>query len=138
MIGRRILAVVVAAGVYFVIGAMWYGHFSEAWLAGIGKTLAELQSANPGPLPYVVAFLGVLLECAVLAYLLARVGDDGWLDGARLGAMLALGLIGAQLALNYAFEARSATLWLINAGYALLGLVVAGAIIGAVMPATED
>ncbi|HVJ75250.1 MAG TPA: DUF1761 domain-containing protein [Casimicrobiaceae bacterium] len=131
MDGRRILAVVVAAGVYFVIGALWYGQFSAAWLAGIGKTMAELQAANPGNLPYAVAFLAVFLECAVLALLLARSSSAGWLEGAKLGAVLALALVGAQLALNYAFEARGVTLWLVNTGYALVGLTVAGAIIGA-------
>ena len=132
MSGLRILATVVAAVVYFVIGAIWYGQFSAAWLAGIGKTMAELEAQNAGsPLPYVVGFAAVLVECAVLAVLVARTGATGWLDGAKLGAIVAIGLIGAQLALNYAFEARSVSLWLVNAGYALVGLVVAGGIIGA-------
>ena len=34
MSGIRILAIVVAAVVYFFIGAIWYGQFSVAWLAG--------------------------------------------------------------------------------------------------------
>lgn len=36
-----------------------------------------------------------------------------------------------MLALNYGFEARGITLWLINAGYVVVGLVISGAIIGA-------
>ena len=35
-----------------------------------------------------------------------------------------------MLALNYGFELRSPTLWLINAIYATAGLAIAGAIIG--------
>lgn len=138
MNGRRILAVVVAAVVYFGIGALWYGQFSNAWLAGIGKTMAQLQAENPGNLPYAVAFLAVFLECAVLALLLGRSGGGGWLDGAKLGIVLALAFVGAQLALNYAFEGRGVTLWLINTGYAVVGLTVAGAIIGAMTPPRAD
>jgi len=37
---REHLAAWVAAVVFFVIGAVWYGQFQTAWLAGIGKTLA--------------------------------------------------------------------------------------------------
>ena len=33
MSGIRILAIVVAAIVYFFIGAIWYGQFSVPWLA---------------------------------------------------------------------------------------------------------
>jgi hypothetical protein len=135
MNARRILAVVVAAAVYFGLGALWYGQLSAAWLAGIGKTMTQLQAENPGSLPYAVAFLAVFLECAVVALILSRQGGTGWRDGAKLGAVLALAFVGAQLALNYAFEARSVTLWLINTGYALVGLTVAGAIIGAMTPA---
>ncbi len=51
-------------------------------------------------------------------------------NGALTGATVAFGLVGGMLALNYGFEARGVTLWLINAGYALVGLVLAGAIIG--------
>ncbi|MEO8485309.1 MAG: DUF1761 domain-containing protein [Betaproteobacteria bacterium] len=134
MNGKRILVVVVAAIIYFSIGAGWYSTFATPWLAGIGKTMADLQAMNSGSLPYVVGFVAVLVECALLAMLVARTGCTGWLNGAKLGAVLAIGIVGAQLALNYAFEARSVTLWLINAGYALVGLVVAGAIIGAVTP----
>lgn len=127
----RILAVVVAAVVYFVLGALWYGQLSDAWLAGIGKTMAELEAANPGASVYAVGFASVLAACATLGWLIARTGTSGWAGGAKLGVVVALGFVGAQLALNYGFEARSATLWLINTGYAVVGLAAAGGIIGA-------
>jgi len=131
MSGTRILAIVVAAIVYFLIGAIWYGQLSVAWLAGIGKTMAQLEAENAGPRPYVVGFASVLVACATLGWLIARTGTTGWAGGAKLGLVVALGLVGAQLALNYGFEARSVSLWLVNAGYAVVGLAVAGGIIGA-------
>jgi hypothetical protein len=47
------------------------------------------------------------------------------------GITVAVGFAAPVIGLNYAFEGRGLTLWLINAGYALVGLTVAGAIIGA-------
>ena len=35
-------AVVVAAVVFFMLGAGWYTVLSNAWLAGIGKTMEQL------------------------------------------------------------------------------------------------
>lgn len=69
--------------------------------------------------------------CYTLAWLLSRLGASTWRSGAATGAGVALGLVGGMLALNYAFESRPIALWAINAGYALVGLVVAGVIIGA-------
>jgi hypothetical protein len=48
----------------------------------------------------------------------------------RLGATVAIGFIAANLALNYGFEWRPVALWLINGLYAVVGLGLAGAIIG--------
>ena len=37
------VAIIVAAIVFFAIGAVWYNVFSEPWLAGIGKTVDQLM-----------------------------------------------------------------------------------------------
>ena len=50
--------------------------------------------------------------------------------GAKTGAVLALSLIATTMAMNYGFEARSISLWLINAGCMVVGMTVMGAIIG--------
>jgi hypothetical protein len=80
-------------------------------------------------LPYVVGFAAILVMCYLLAWLIARTGTQGAAAGAGLGAALALGLVGGMLALNYGFESRPVSLWLINAGYAVVGLGIAGGII---------
>lgn len=125
------LAVIVSALIFFGIGAGWYNAFATPWLAGIGKTMEDMMRQNGGsPLPYVVGFIAILVMCYTLAWLIGRLGAQSAGAGARTGAVVALGFIAAMLALNYGFEARSTTLWLINTGYALVGLVIAGAIIG--------
>jgi small-conductance mechanosensitive channel len=98
------------------------------WLAAIGKTMNDL--ARDSPLPYVVGFLAILVMCYTLAWLMQRLDATTLVAGLRLGAIVAVGFIAATLALNYGFEARSITLWLINSAYVVVGLALAGAIIG--------
>lgn len=134
---RTIVAVVLAAVAYFAIGAAWYSLFSAEWLAGIGKTAQQVQADGGGVMSFIVGFLSVLVASATLALLMRWTNTRGLVPGAKLGLCVAVGFIGAQLALNYGFEARSVALWLINTGYALIGLSVAGAIIGAFGRPTE-
>ena len=125
-------AVLVAAVVFFALGALWYNVFSTPWLAGIGKTVDQIMKENGGsPLPYVVGFLAIVVMCYTLAWIVHRGMQPTAGNGALTGATVAFGIVGAMLALNYGFEQRGVTLWLINAGYAFVGLVIAGAIIGA-------
>jgi hypothetical protein len=125
------VAVVVAAVIFFAIGALWYSVFSRPWLDGIGKTLDQLTRENGGsPLPYAVGFLAILVMCYTLAWIVDRGMAPSAGNGALTGATVAFGLVGATLALNYGFEARGVALWLINAGYVIVGLVLSGAIIG--------
>jgi len=124
-------AVVVAAIVFFMLGAGWYTVLADPWAAGVGKTMAQLKTEGGGSaMPMVLGFVAILVMCYTLNSLLNRLGDTTAGGGAKVGAFIALGLVAANIALNYAFELRSVTLWTINTGYVLVGLTVAGAIIG--------
>ncbi len=132
MIGIRHVAVIIGALVWFVIGAGWYNLLSAPWLQGIGKTMEQVQKESGGPTqPMLTGFVAILVMCYVLAWLIGRLNERTLAGGAKAGATVAIGFIAAMLALNYGFEVRGVMLWLINAGYALVGMVVAGAIIGA-------
>jgi hypothetical protein len=131
MVGIRHVAVIIAAVVFFVLGAGWYTLFSAQWLAGIGKTMAEVERDTGGAtMSYVVGFIALLVICYALAWVIARLGKRTMMEGAATGVIVGVGFIAAMLALNYAFEGRGVALWLINAGYAVVGLAIAGAIIG--------
>lgn len=132
MLSRPHLAALPAAVVFWIIGAFWYTLLAAPWLAGIGKTAEQLAAeTRGGPLPYLIGFGAILVMCSLLSWLMSRLSERSIAGGAKLGATCALGFCAALLALNYGFEKRSVTLWAINAGYALVGLTTAGAIIGA-------
>jgi len=127
----RHLAVWIAAIVFFVLGAIWYSVLSAQWLAAIGKPMDQMAREQGGsPLPYVVGFVAILVMCYTLAWLIERLAQTTFAGGMALGATLGFGLIAANLALNYGFESRGTMLWIINTVYAVVGLAVAGAIIG--------
>jgi hypothetical protein len=121
----------IAAIVFFVLGAIWYSLLSTQWLAAIGKTMEQMATDQGGsPIPYVIGFAAIVVMCYTLAWLIERLQATTLAGGMGLGVVIALGFISANLALNYGFEWRSVTLWVINSVYATVGLGVAGAIIG--------
>jgi hypothetical protein len=130
---HRYIPALPAAVLFWILGALWYGQlFSEAWLAGIGKTAEQLTAETRGsPLPYIIGFGAIYVMCCMLTWLIGRLDARSAAGGAKLGALCAIGFCAALLALNYGFEKRTVTLWLINASYALIGLTLSGAIIGA-------
>lgn len=126
----RHLAVWVAAIAFFVLGPIWYNLLSTQWLAAIGKTVDQMAAEQASPIPFVIGFVALLVMCYTLAWLIERLQATTFTGGLGLGAVVAVGFVAANLALNYGFESRSVTLWVINAVYAVVGLGIAGAIIG--------
>ena len=126
------LAVWAAGIVHFMVGAGWYTAFGPAWLAGIGKTEAQVVAEQPNAaIPMVIGFAVAVIIAYTLAWLLPKLGARSAGSGAASGATLALALIAPTLAMNYGFEARPLSLLLINAGYMVVGLALMGGIIGA-------
>jgi Protein of unknown function (DUF1761) len=123
-------AVVVAALVPIALGALWYSTlFRDAWLAALGKRVEELGgSAGFG---YFVAVVAAF----VMSYTLARVvhwaDADDFVSGALAGLLAWVGFVATTSAVNGIFAGRSRNLYLIDAGYHLVSLVLMGAILGA-------
>jgi hypothetical protein len=122
-------AIIVAALVPMVLGALWYSPalFAEPWMRAVGRTREELTGAGLG---YVLSGIAALL----MSYTLARIVrwaevDDLW-NGALVGLLAWVGLVATVLAVTTYFGGRPRRLWVINAGYQLVALVVVGAIHG--------
>jgi len=126
------LAVVVAAVVYFVIGALWYSMlFGNAWMIGIGKTEAQIMAERPNPtMAFVITFICNLILSSVLAQVIVATGKATAMHGMRVAFIAWAGFIATTLMMNYQFEVRTFTLWAINAGYPLIGMLIMGGILG--------
>lgn len=126
----KILAVIVAAIVYWLVGAPWFSSMQAPWLVGIGKTIQELQASGmPKWLPHVVTLISNFAMAYVLGWLILATGPQTLMRGITIGAILWI-FIGAAFATEYVFEARSVQIFLINAGYPLVGMTLMGGILG--------
>jgi hypothetical protein len=123
------VAVIIAALVPMVLGALWYSPalFARPWMRAVGRDEDELGGLGLG---YVVSAIAAVLS----SYALARIErwaevDDLW-NGALVGLLVWLGFVAGLLAVLTYFGGRPRALWLINAGYQLVSLAIMGAILG--------
>ena len=128
------LAVFVAAVVYWLLGAVWFGVlFTKPWmqLEHISPEQAAAMQGAASAFPYVVSFVLNLLIAFVLAQLCSWRNATTAAKGASLGVLLWIGIVGPITYTTHMYEMRPLNLFLINEGYVLVGLLVMGAIVGA-------
>ncbi|MBS1866464.1 MAG: DUF1761 domain-containing protein [Acidobacteria bacterium] len=126
-------AVIVAAIVYWLLGAVWYGmFFNKAWmqLENIPKEQIEAMKGAAVAIPYVIALVLGLIVAFVLAQLCSWRNATTAAKGASLGVLLWLGIVAPITYTTHMFEMRPLNLFLINEGYVLVGLLLMGAIVG--------
>jgi hypothetical protein len=127
------LAVIIAAVVSFVIGAVWYSPvlFAKPWMAAHGFTL-ESMAARRSTMAraYGISLICMLVMALVIDVLLVRMGISGAMHGARLGALLWLGFAATIGLTANVYSGKSNSLFLIDSGYQLVYMTVLGAILG--------
>jgi hypothetical protein len=129
-VGVNWLAVIVAAVVGIIVGFVWYAPqvFGRRWARASGIDLPQPGQVQP------ITYVGAIVAAAVTAYVLAVIvrglGAASLADGAIVGLVVWLGFVAPWLASGVLFERRSTEWWAINAGQAIVSLVIMGAIIG--------
>lgn len=120
--------VLLAAVVYFGVGAVWYSKmmFSKMWMSEVKTKGAEMSMA---PQAMVTTFLAIALLVVVEAYMVQVTGVQGWEAGALLGLKLWLGFAATTALINNSFQKGSMRLYLIDQGYHMVGIVLVGAIL---------
>jgi len=128
------IAVLVAGLAMFLLGGLWYSPllFARAWmpLAHPGKTEDDLRKQGAGAASYVFAFVAGLVAIATVAYFAEAMGGGLW-DGVRAGLYCAVGIVATTFGTTYLFGGKPMRLYLIDAGYQMVGLVLGGLIYGA-------
>lgn len=130
---QNYLAIVIAAIACFLFEAGWYSYFIQPWLDGIGRTREWLMSAagyNPA-LQYGTALVCAALIATAISCVTQLTGAQTALRGVKVAVMLWLGFVFTTWATEYVFEVRPLSLFAINGGFWLLGMIVMGAIVGA-------
>jgi len=133
--GVNYLAIVIAAIVAWVAGAVWYTILGKAWTQAQGLSAEKMhaQRAKPGAyLPFIYCFVAELVMAWVLAGLMAHLGAGQvtLLNGIISGAFCWLGFVITTLLVNTSFAMRDMRLIWIDGGHWLIVLLLMGAIIG--------
>jgi uncharacterized membrane protein YiaA len=127
----NIWAVLVAALIEVVIGAVWFNApfaFNKQWLAGIGKT-AEQVAEDASPLSIVAAVVGALVTAVVMALFISWMGVVG-ARGALVGLLVAVGFSANSALIKDRFEGRPIGLTLINGLHDVVIFTLMGLVIG--------
>jgi hypothetical protein len=123
-----ILRVVIALVVFFMLGGLWYSPvlFAKPWMAALGKNKSDLSGGGKSMF---FALIPNLVMILAMAYFVHVTSTRGAWRGFYLGLKLGLGFIAAQSVLNNFFQKASWKLVAIDAGYAVVGLALVGAIL---------
>jgi uncharacterized protein DUF1761 len=128
-------AIVLAAVVDWILGAVWFTVFANQWRSGMAMPAAELQNhmSHPNFWPFLVAFLCDLLMAYVIASVIAGSASHSLFRGIIVGMLIGLAAAMAMVT-ETVFEMRAGSFVLISAGYPLVGCILMGIIIGAWKP----
>ena len=135
--GINYLAVVVAAVVAWLTGAVWYGLLANPWVTAHGKTMEQFkteQAAHNGSvhawLPFALALLAELVMAYVLAGMVGHLGTVTIRAAVISGLFVWAGFMLTTMLVNNAFAGRRYALTAIDAGHWLLVVIVMGVVIG--------
>lgn len=127
------MAIVLAAIANMVLGYVWYGPlFGKKWmkLSGIKMDTASQKGMGKS---YTIMFIGSLVMAWVLAHALIFGNTYLHITGVSGGLMAGffnwLGFVAPITLSSVLWEKKSWSLWMINSGYYLIGLMLMGAVI---------
>jgi len=132
--GANYLAIVIAAVVAWLAGAVWYMSLSKFWISAVGLTPERMREAKSRPgayLPFIYVFVAELIMAWVLAGLLGHIGAVSPRGGLISGAFCWLGFVITTIVVNNSFAMRNWRLSVIDGGHWLVVLLLMGAVIGA-------
>jgi len=126
--GINILAVIVAAVVYFILGAVWYSPllFAKPFIKYRGANPQELQGQ---PTDYLIALVGSVIAALVLSLVVKSVNATTVVDGILIGLIACAGFAATSTLSFTIFTGPHKMLWVIYSGYQLVAFAIMGAIL---------
>ena len=99
------LAILVAAFVPMVLGALWYSPvlFARPWMRAVGRTPEEISGASLG---YAISVVAAIVTSYVLARIVKWAEVDDLVNGALVGLLVWLGFNATVLAVTTWFGGR--------------------------------
>lgn len=132
------VGVLLAALATMVLGFLWYGPlFGKQWIAMMGWSKADIEKAKAKGMSkeYTIMTLGALVMAYVLSHSLTFASTYTQTTGSAAGFMVGfwtwLGFVVPVTLGTVLWEGKPWKLWVLNAGYYLVALVLMGIILAA-------
>ena len=126
------IAVIVAGLAYYALGALWYAQpvFGRAWQQSMGwEPPADYR---PAPTMYLVPLVTCLVSAIAVGMLAEGTATDTFAEGICLGLVVGIGIAATGLFVTGFFDPlkpKPMTTTSINAGYQVVGILIAAIII---------
>lgn len=128
------LAVLVAALLSFALGALWYSPalFAKQWVKANGLSPAKVKAMQKNATRAYAITLGCQLVLAFALTVLLNIAHiSALLAGIKLGLLCWLGFAATLGLAAHAYSGKPIAVWLIDAGYQFIYMVLMAAILTA-------
>jgi len=126
-------AIAVGGLAYFALGSLWYSPilFSKKWIAYLKLDVNDPNAKKGMGLMFGGSLVLMLVQSLAIAIIAERldIRGAGWMSGLKLGALTGCCFCAATIGVNYLYEKKPLGLFLINAGYAIIGNIISAIII---------
>ncbi|MCK9411498.1 MAG: DUF1761 domain-containing protein [Prolixibacteraceae bacterium] len=130
----NVWAVLVGTIAIWVLGALWYSPvlFGKIWQKEVEFKEEGIKKANMA-MVFGLSFLVMLFMVWALNFVINshKPEEVSILKGLHYGAFTGFFFSMMTMGINYLYQRRSVTLWLIDGFYMVIGLGIAGMILGA-------
>lgn len=123
-------AVLVCVVIGQIIPALWYGTFSEEWMALNGFTMEQIKSAT-SPIPYLASIVSTSFMAYTMAWVFTKVPVKSLTTGFLIGLLFGIVFILFETIVKDMFSMRPLALSLINGGVSVIVYALTGALLGA-------
>lgn len=124
------LAILVGSIGYFMLGAIWYSFlFKDQWIRYSGVNMDDPKLKEGVAATMISSFVMMFITSIGLAVFTEYLGLTGWMYGVKLGLLTGICFASTSMAINMLYEKKPIQLFFINAGYQVLGIIIAAVII---------
>lgn len=124
------LHIAVAGVVYFMLGALWYSKalFGNVWAAGHNIVVTE-EAKKRMPMMMIMTLLGCLAMTVAIGLAMYVMQAPGTcMNGIKTGLFLSGAFAAIPMGINYLYLGKAFKLWIIDAGYHVIGMTLASII----------
>jgi hypothetical protein len=119
--------VLAGTAAFFAVGALWYGLiFAKPWQRAAGLSNTQLKAGNMGVI-FALTFAFEMLIAMVLWHLIARTDPPAYVV-MMMAIGFGAGVMIPAIGINYLYQRKPLSLFLIDAGHFLVGMAAMGGV----------